>query len=90
MWYIPPIPFSTTNNRSTSFDRSNFILFFINTACYTNSKTERNLAGSSSYVSRHIFRKLLNTSSSNNVSLRTYKSSYLPKFYISKSLQTLL
>ena len=40
--------------------RSNFTLVFFKAAFYANNGDERNLSGSSSYISRHIFQKLLN------------------------------
>ena len=69
--------------------RSSFTLVFFKDARHVNPGAEKKRAGLSPYVSRHIFRKLLNTSVSNNVSLRTYKSWYSPNAFISKSLQTL-
>ena len=43
-------------------------------ACHANSGAERKWAGSSSYLSRSIFRKSLNTSANNNKTHWTYKS----------------
>ena len=42
-------------------------------------------AGLSSYISRHVFRKLLNTSASNKVLLWAYKS-YSPNFVLFQNL----
>ena len=54
---------------SISVKRSNFTLAFFKGACHANPGAKRNFAGSSSYISRHIFRKFSNTSANNNVSL---------------------
>ena len=62
-WHIPPlIPFSTINNRSTSIKRSNMTLVFYKAACHADPGAGRNFAGSSLYISRHIFLKFSNTS----------------------------
>ena len=67
--------------------KSNFdFFFFFKAACHANPGAEKNSAGSSSYISRH---KFSNTSANNNVSLWIYKLWYAPKFFISKSSQTL-
>ena len=50
-----------------------FTLVFFNAACYTNPGAVRKRAGSSSYISRHIFRKFSNTSANNAALLQTYK-----------------
>ena len=68
--------FSTINNTSISVKRSNFTLVFFKATCHANPGTERKFAGSSSYISRHTFLKLLNTVSNNNVSFWTFKSSF--------------
>ena len=55
-WYIPPLsPFSTINKISISVKRSNFTLIFLEAACHANPGAKKNLAGSSSYISRCIF-----------------------------------
>ena len=73
--HIPPlISFSTINNISISVKRSNFFIVFFKATCHTNQGTERNFAGSSSYILRHIFRNFSNASANNNASLGTYKS----------------
>ena len=59
--------FSTIKNISISVKRSNFTLIFFKAAFHTNHGAERNFAGSSSYISRHIFRKFSDTSANNNV-----------------------
>ena len=54
--HIPPhIPYSTISNISISVKRSNFTLVFFKAACRANPGAERNFAGSSSYILRHIF-----------------------------------
>ena len=63
------LPFSTNNNILISPKRSNFILAFFNAACHANSGAQRNFAGSSLHILRHIFFKFLNTSANNNLSL---------------------
>ena len=66
---IPPLTsFSTINNISISVNRTNFTLVFFETACHAYSAAEENWAGSSPYILRKKFRKLLNTSASDNVS----------------------
>ena len=72
-----------------SVKRSNFTLGFFKAACHANPGTEINFVWSSSCISRHIFLKFSKTSAKNNVSLWTHKSWDSPKFFISKSLQTL-
>ena len=61
--------FSTINNISTSVNKSNFTLMIFNSACHANPGAITKLSGSSSYISRHIFRNFSNTSANNNVSL---------------------
>ena len=51
-----------------SVTRSNFTLVFFKAACHPNQGGERNFAGSSPYVSRHMFLKSSNTSADNNIS----------------------
>ena len=85
---IALICFSTINNISISVSRSYFTLVFSKAAFHTYPGAERKWVGSSSYTSRHIFRKLLNTSASNNVSLWTSRSWNSSKFFILKSLRT--
>ena len=63
------IPFFTINNISISVKRSNFTFVNFKVAYHPNTGTERNFAGSRPCISRHIFRKFLNTSANNNVSL---------------------
>ena len=75
---------------SISVKRFNFTLAFLKAACHANPGAERNYAWSSLYILRDIFVKFSNTSGNNNVSLWTYKSWSSAKFFISKSLQTLL
>ena len=50
---------------------------------------QKKIVGSSLYISRQIFPKLLNTSASNNIWPSTWKSWYSSKFCFWKSLQTL-
>ena len=69
--------------------RSNFTLVFVKAACHGNAGAKKNSAGSSSYILRHIFLKFSNLSANNNVLLWIYKC-YSPKFFVLKSLQTLL
>ena len=69
-WHIPPhIPFSTISNISTSVKSSNFISVFLKHACHANPVADRKWAGSSSYISMHLFLKFSNTSASDDVSL---------------------
>ena len=66
---IPPlIPFSATNNISIQVKRSNFTLIFLKVFRHANPGTEKNFAGSSLYISSHIFLKFSNTSANNQVS----------------------
>ena len=65
------IPFSTINNKLVLVNRSSFNFF--KTTCHANPGKVRKGVGSSSYLSRHVFQKLSNTSANNNVSLRTHK-----------------
>ena len=81
---LPLIPFSVVNNISIWVNWSNFILLFFKAAYHANSGAARKRAGSSSYISRHIFRKFSNTSANSNVLLWTYKSWYSPKFLFEK------
>ena len=83
------LPFATINNISISVKYYNFDLFFLKTACYANQGAGKYFAGSSPHILKHIFLKFQTTSANNNVSLWTCKSRYSPKFFISKSLQTL-
>ena len=73
----------TINSISISFNRSNFTLAFFKAAYYANPGVERKWARSRSYISRYIFWKLLNTPTSSNASLYTYKSWYSSNFFIS-------
>ena len=50
-------------------NRSNFNLIFLKAACHANPSAEWKQAQWRQYISRHIFRKLLDTSASNYVSL---------------------
>ena len=55
--HIPPhIPYSTISNISISVKRSNFTLVFSKAVSHAKLGAERNFAGSSSYIFRHIFR----------------------------------
>ena len=85
----PLIPFYTINNVSISAKRSNFTLSYLEAAFHANPGAKRKREGSSSYISRRIFQKFSNTSGNNNVSPWIYKSWYSPKFFISKTLETL-
>ena len=57
------------NNISISVKRSNFTLVFFKAACHAYPGAERNLSGSSSYISIHTFLKFSNTSANKNVLL---------------------
>ena len=59
----------TINNILISVKRSNFTLVFFKAACYANAGAEKNRAGSSSYIIRHISLKFSNTSANNNAPL---------------------
>ena len=90
-FHIPSlIPVSTINNKSIAVNISNFAMVFLKAACHANPGTERKWAWSNPYIPRHIFWKLINTSTTNNVSFWTYNSWHSPNFFISKSLQTIL
>ena len=71
--------FSTINNISISVTRSNFILTCFIAACHANPGAERKWEVSSSYISRHILLKFLNTPVNNSVSFHS------PKSFVSKS-----
>ena len=51
---------------SVSVNNSNFILFFIKAASQTNVEAEKNVTGSNSEISKHIFLKFLKISANNN------------------------
>ena len=75
VWHIPPlIYFSTINNISILANNSNSTSVFLKHACHGNPGADKQWAGSSSYISMHLFSKLSNTFVSNYVSLWTYKS----------------
>ena len=67
--YSSAIPFFAIDNTTISVKRSNFTLVFLTAACYADPHTVRKEAGSSSYISRKIFRKFSNTSANKNLSL---------------------
>ena len=52
-----------------SVNNSNFTFVFFKAACHANLGAEIYFAGSSLYISRHIFLKFSNTSAKNKVSL---------------------
>ena len=62
------MPFSTINNISISVKRSYFTLGFFKAASHANPGAEIYFAGSSSYISRHVFLKFANISANNNLS----------------------
>ena len=62
----PLIPFSTINIISISVKIGNFNFVFFKAAWHANPGTQRNFAGSTSYISRH---KFPNTAGNNEVSL---------------------
>ena len=87
-WTVPTlIPLPTIINIVLSINNSYFISVFSNQACHANPVADRKWAGSS-YISIHLFLKFSNTSASNDLSLWTYKSWYLPRFFILNSLDT--
>ena len=51
------------------FNNSNFTPTIIKQACHANPGADKKWAGSISYVSIHLFLKILNTSAGNNVTL---------------------
>ena len=61
--------FSTISNISVLVNNYNSASVFFKQACHANPGADKQLAGSSSYISIHLFLKFLNTSASNNVSL---------------------
>ena len=65
----PLIPFSFMTNISLFVNNSNFTPVFFKQACHANPEADKKRAGSSTYISTHLFLKILNTSASNNVSL---------------------
>ena len=66
---MPPlIPSSIINSMSISVSSYSFTLVFFRPACHLNPGPDRKCAGSSSYISIHVFLNLSNTSASNNVS----------------------
>ena len=69
MTYSASDAFFIINKISKSVMRYNFTLAFFKAACHSNPCAVRKQAGSSPYISRHIFGKLLNISASSNVSL---------------------
>ena len=66
--------FSVINNILMLVKKSNFPLVFFNSTCHANPGAVRKQAGSSSYISKHIFQKFSNASSNNNLLLSTYES----------------
>ena len=58
----------------------NFIPVFFKQACHANSGANKKWAGSSSYISIHLFLKVSKTSASNNVSVWTYRPWYSPLY----------
>ena len=64
-----------------SVNSSNFSFVLFRATCHANVAAVRKRAGSSSYISGHIFRKFSNTLANNTVLLRRYKQLYLPEFY---------
>ena len=54
---------------SISVKKSNFTLVIFKATYHDNPGAQSNFAGSSSYISRHIFRNFPYTSANNNVSL---------------------
>ena len=69
-WHIPPlILLSTINNISISVNNSIFVIF--KHAFHANPGADKTWAGSSTYISIHLLRKLLNKSASNNMYLQT-------------------
>ena len=68
--------FIRVNNTYVSVNRSSFTFVFFKSPCHGNLSAVIKQGGSSSYISRHIFRKFSNTSASNNLSFWTCKSRY--------------
>ena len=52
---FPLVSFSTINNTLTSIKKVNFTLVSFKDASHANYGIDRNFAGSSSYILRHIF-----------------------------------
>ena len=69
VWQIVPVvPFSTINSISTSVNNSNFTFVLFKHACHANPGADKKWAGSSLYISIHLFLIFSNTSASKNVS----------------------
>ena len=84
MAYFTFDTFFTINNISLLLLHLILFFFHFSTPCHAISVAIRTQAGSSSYISRHIFWKFSNTSPSNNPLFQTYKWWYSPQFFISK------
>ena len=75
---IPFLPFKTEQQQLTDL----ILLLSFKDPCHANPGALRKREGWNSYISRHIFQEFLTTSACNNVLFQTYKSWYLPKFFI--------
>ena len=63
VWHIPPrMTFSIINNISILLNNSNSTSSFFKNACHANPRADKKWAGSSSYISIHLFLKFPNTS----------------------------
>ena len=63
------VPSTTIITISLSVNNSNFTSVVFKQACHDNPGADKKYAGSSSYISKHLFLKFSNTSASNEVSL---------------------
>ena len=66
MIYSTSDPFLTIINISISVNNSNFTLVFFKQACPANPDAGKKWAGSSLYISIHLFLKISNTSARSN------------------------
>ena len=69
IYVLRVVPFSTINNISKSVNNSNLVPIFFKQACHANPGADKKRAGSSLYISIHLFLKYSNKSASSNVSL---------------------
>ena len=69
------------NNTCAYVKRHNFTSAFLKAPCQANQGAEKNSAGLSLYILRHMFLKFSNTLAENNVSPWTYKSLYFQNLF---------
>ena len=81
---ISRVRYSTSEIFYYHYEHQYQSIIFFKVVCHANLGAERKTAGSSSYISMHLFQKFSNMLASNNASLSTYKSSYSFKFFYFK------